>query len=156
MAKNNRRLSFFEEQRNQYNNPNFIQSIDPKFIANNVKRIIRDINENNIIPEDYIYFRSDKLLDICIKESFENFRSNEVILHALNSYLERVLPMGLANPVDMMDELRVASNEHTKAAEKADVWRSAYYAFTYIRDGADPYSILVGLQRFNNNIVRGL
>ena len=158
MAYNNsRKKSFFAEQRESNTNPNFFNNMDPTLIRNNVKRIIRDISDNIIIPEDYIYFTNAKVINACIQESYETFQSCQTLRHALTAYRTIILPNGMVTPdVDVSLDYILTANELVKISAKENVWATAYKIFSDIANGADAKSALIYMTRFPKQIIRSL
>lgn len=153
----NRKKSFFAEQRESNTNPNFFNTMDMNMIRNNVKRIIRDVSDDIIIPEDYIYFRNDKVIQACIQESFENMQSCQTIRHALESYRTIILPRHMVSPdVDINQDYTLSSVEWSKISVKENIWMTAYKIFCDISNGADPQTTLIYLTRFNKQYIRSL
>ena len=90
MAKK-QRLSYFAETRQTQVNPNYFSTADPNTLQRNVKRILKDIANGNIIPEDYVYFKNDNLLTTCMNESYKEMMRNWVLSRALTFYKNDVL-----------------------------------------------------------------
>ena len=78
-----RGMSYFAEERQRNNNPNFYVRMRDDELRRNVKRIIRDIRNGVIDPQDFIYFKNDKIISACITESYQQYRSAEVIMTSL-------------------------------------------------------------------------
>ena len=156
-GKNNRRRSFFAEQRESNTNPNFINTMDPGFIKTNVKRILRDVSDDLILPADYIYFTNNNVINACIQESYENYQSNQTLRHALTAYRTIILPNGMVTPdVDINMDYVLTANELAKVSERENVWATAYKIFTDISNGADPRSTLIYITRFPKQTIRAL
>ena len=154
---NNKRKSFFAEQRESNTNPNFINNMDPAIIRQNVKRILRDISDDIIIPEDYIYFTSNNVINACIQEAFENYQTNQTLRHALIAYRTIILPQGMVTPdVDINLDYVLTAAELTKVSERENAWAMAYKIFSDIRNGADPRSTLIYITRINKQVIRSL
>lgn len=159
MAKGNRNISYFEEQRNINNNPNFFNTtIDQRQIRNNVKRIIKDVAENKILPEDYIYFKNQRVIDSCIVESSDKWESYQTIANAMQAYLLYVIPHGYRIPssIPIQDEHSMASKLQIEAVKKASIWGTANRIFVNISNGADPFTALSYMRRFDINDIRSL
>ena len=158
MAYNNKKKkSFFAEQRESNTNPNFFNNMDSNLIRNNVKRIIRDISDDIIIPEDQIYFTNAKVLNACIQESYENFQSCQTLRHALTAYRTIILPNGMVTPdVDINQDYILTATELSKISAKENVWATAYKIFVDISRGADPKSNLIFITRFQKQIIKSL
>lgn len=157
MAYNNRKKSFFAEQRESNANPNFFNNMDPVLIRNNVRRIIRDISDDLILPEDYIYFTNDKVINACIQEAYESFQSCQTLRHALTAYRTIILPNNMVTPdVDINLDYILTANELAKISSKENIWATAYKIFSDISNGADARSTLVYLARFPKQNIRAL
>ena len=91
MAHKKQRLSYFAETRQTQVNPNYFSTADPNTLQRNVKRILKDIANGNIIPEDYVYFKNDNLLTACMNESYKEMMRNWVLSRALTFYKNDVL-----------------------------------------------------------------
>ena len=157
MAYNNRKKSFFAEQRESNTNPNFFNNMDPSLIRNNVRRIIRDISDDLILPEDYIYFMNAKVINACIQEAYESFQSCQTLRHALTAYRTIILPNNMVTPdVDINLDYILTANELTKISSKENIWATAYKIFSDISNGADARSALVYLTRFPKQNIRAL
>ena len=153
--KSNKRKSFFAEQRDTYMNPNFINNMDLLLVRQNVKRIIKDINDCIITQEDYEYFRSNNVINACIQESYEQYLSNRCIKNALSSYRSIILPQRLVTPeVDINTEYTTSGIEFTKAATKETIWWTAYCTFMAIYNGANPMDVVVNLMRIPKNYIK--
>lgn len=155
--KNSKRKSFFAEQREQNMNPNFINNIDFILLRQNVKRILKDISDNLILPDDYIYFKSDNVINACLQESYEQYQANKCLRNALTLYRNIGLPQRLVTPdVDLTTEYTTAGIELSKACDRENVWWVAYNCFTNISNGVDPATALVNILRIQKNSIRGL
>ena len=156
MANNNRggRPSYFAEMRQSKADPNFFNREDPNRIRQNVKRIIRDIANGNILDEDYIYFMNNNLMNACIIETQEQLAANNAIAMALLYYKNNILPRGLQPYwVDQTRENAIVAQEHTKATIRLSVWGCFMDAIQAVTQcGADPKMAFMQICRFRNEI----
>ena len=134
-----RSISYFAEERGRNKNPNFYINARDEDLRRNVKRIIRDIKNNNIEEQDLVYFQNDKIISACITESFTQWRTAETIKNALMYYNNTFL---ITNNVpypncNIWEERIYTSNEMGKYANKANLWNIAYKTFVDISRGAD-------------------
>ena len=65
------RMSYFGEIRQRYNDPSYFNNVSNRpdiieDIRKNVKRIIKDAANGNIIEQDFMYFQSVNLVTICM------------------------------------------------------------------------------------------
>ena len=154
---NSRRKSFFAEQRDSNANPNFINTMDPMTIRSSVRRIIRDVCDDIILDEDYMYFKSNNIINACIQESYDNYIVNQTIRHALESYRTIILPRGMVSPdVDIKQDYFIAAEQLAKVTDRENIWATAFKIFSDIRNGADPKACLFFLTRYPNNKIRSL
>ena len=157
MAYRKKKRSFFQEQRESNANPNFFNNMDITLLRNNVRRIIRDVAEDNIIDSDYIYFTNKRVLDACIQESYESWQSCQVIRHALTAYRTIILPGNMVTPdVDIKLDYILCANELAKITSKENIWATANRIFTDIANGYDPKTALSYLIRFPRQNIRSL
>ena len=157
IAKQNRKKSFFAEQREGNTNPNFINNLDYTFLRNSVKRILKDVSDNLIIPEDYIYFKSNNVINACLQEAYENYQSNKTLRLALTAYRGVILPQRYVTPdVDINTEYTTSGIELTKATDREMIWWSAWSIFDAISKGADPQQSLMNIQRIQKQSIRSL
>ena len=157
MAYTKKKRSFFQEQRESNSNPNFFNNMDVMVLRNNVRRIIRDVADNNILDTDYVYFTNQRVLSACLQESYESFQTCQVIRHALISYRTIILPRNMVSPdVDVNLDYVLTANELTKISAKENIWATAYKIFTDINNGADPKTVLIYLTRFPKQNIRSL
>lgn len=155
--RNNKKRSFFAEQRESNTNPNFVNNMDYNFIRSNVRRIIKDVYDNLILDADYVYFKNDNVINACMQESFENFQANQMLRHALTSYRAIILPNRMITPDVNADlDMVLAAAELEKVAARENVWATANKIFVDISRGADPRSCLVYLTRFSKQAIREL
>ena len=152
-----KRKSFFAEQRESNTNPNFINNLDFIFLRQNVRRIIKDISDGAIIPEDYVYFSSNNVINAVLQESYEQYQSNKTLRLALQSYISIVLPMRYVTPnVDINTEYTTAGNELSKATERENVWMVINNIFNAIANGSNPNDVLINISRIPKNSSRNL
>lgn len=156
--KQSKRKSFFEEQRSQNLNPNFVNSLDFNYLRQSVKRIVKDIADGNIIPEDYKYLTNMNILNACIQESYENYQINKCLRHALTFYRQIGLSnrMYLEPDVDINIDMTTSGMELTKAHDREITWLTIYNTFQGIANGADIMQILTNIIRINKNSIRNL
>ena len=156
--KQSKRKSFFEEQRALNLNPNFINSLDFNYLRRSVKRIIQDISDGNIIPEDYKYLINNNILNACIQESYENYQINKCLRHALTFYRQYGLTnyMMLEPDVDINMDMTTSGLELTKAHDREITWFTIYSTFQNIANGANVMQMLTNIIRMNKNSIRNL
>ena len=129
-------LSYFADERGRNNNPNFFINMKDEDLRRQVKRIIRDIM--TIEEQDLNYFKADKILSACLSESYIQFKEAETLLNALTSYINGPLAFGPLDPrINIWEERNNASNIISKVSNRLIVWRTAYYIFTEIQQGAE-------------------
>lgn len=131
-------LSYFADERGRNNNPNFFINMKDEDLRRQVKRIIRDIKNMTIEEQDLNYFKADKILSACLSESYIQFKEAETLLNALTSYVNGPLAFGPLDPrINIWEERNNASNIISKVSNRLIVWRTAYYIFTEIQQGAE-------------------
>ncbi len=131
-------LSYFADERGRNNNPNFFINMKDEDLRRQVKRIIRDIKNMTIEEQDLNYFKADKILSACLSESYIQFKEAETLLNALTSYVNGPLAFGPLDPrINIWQERNNASNIISKVSNRLIVWRTAYYIFTEIQQGAE-------------------
>ena len=131
-------LSYFADERGRNNNPNFFINMKDEDLRRQVKRIIRDIKNMTIEEQDLNYFKADKILSACLSESYIQFKEAETLLNALTSYVNGPLAFGPLDPrINVWEERNNASNIISKVSNRLIVWRTAYYIFTEIQQGAE-------------------
>ena len=131
-------LSYFADERGRNNNPNFFINMKDEDLRRQVKRIIRDIKNMTIEEQDLNYFKADKILSACLSESYIQFKEAETLLNALTSYINGPLAFGPLDPrINIWEERNNASNIISKVSNRLIVWRTAYYIFTEIQQGAE-------------------
>ena len=151
MAK--QKLSYFEEKRIQYADPNFFNNdkniIDMK---QQMKRIIQDIKYNNIKQEDYIYFTNSKILLACIDACWQNYLSALAEYNAINYYINNGLyTTAIPQIATKFDEASRASTIAIKLSNKVFVWQHCYKVFHSIYNGWANLDILSTIQNFSSN-----
>jgi len=152
-----KKRSFFAEQRELNTNPNFINTMDIFYIRQNAKRIIKDIADNLILPEDYVYFTSQNLINALIQEAYEQYLTNKCLRNALQAYRNIVLPQRLVTPdVDIITENTTAGIELAKACNRENVWLTCYTIFNNIANGADPVQSLLNIMRLQKSSIKEL
>lgn len=157
MMRSNKKKSFFAEQRESNTNPNFMNNLEHNFLRNSVKRILKDVSDNLIIPEDYVYFKNNNMLNACLQEAYENYQSNKTLRQALTSYRTIILPQRYVTPdVDINTEYTTSGIELTKATDREMIWWSAWTIFDAISKGADPQTALMNIQRIQKQSIRNL
>lgn len=155
--RNNRKKSFFAEQRESNTNPNFINNMDQIFLRNNVKRVLKDVADDIILDEDYIYFTNNNVIQAFCQEAFENYQECQTLRHALTAYRTIILPGGMVTPdVDINQDYVLSAAELAKVSDKENVWAAAYKIFSDISKGADPRACLIFLTRFPKHIIKSL
>ena len=134
-----RNISSFAEERSRNRNPNFYVNVRDEDLRRNVKRIIRDIKNNNIEDQDLVYFQNDRIISACITESTAQWRSAETIKNALMHYNNTVLiPNNLPYvSCQIWDERANVCNELGKYANKASLWGIACKVFMDIANGGN-------------------
>ena len=149
MAHKKQRLSYFAETRQTQVNPNYFSTADPNTLQRNVKRILKDIANGNIIPEDYVYFKNDNLLTACISESYKEMMRNWVLSRALTFYKNDVLQKNMQMYfVNTIIEDTIAGVELQQATGRASAWNCAFACFKQISQGSDPMMTLAPLAQF--------
>ena len=147
MAHRKQRMSYFAEMRQV--NPNYFSNEKPEILQRNVKRILKDIANGNIIPEDYVYFKNTSLLTACINESYKEMTRNWVLSRALSFYKKDVLQKNLqvyfANNIT---EDTITGIELENSTGRAVAWDCAYSCFNQISLGSDPMMTLAPLTQF--------
>ena len=153
-----KRKSFFAEQRESNSNPNFFNTMDFNLLRNNVKRIVKDASEGNILPEDYVYFGNDNVINACLQESWDNYIENHTLRLALECYRAIGLPSRWVTPdVDINMQYIVSGNALIKATERENIWYAVYNIFVSISQKVvDPQSALIALNRFQKQSIRSL
>lgn len=152
-----RRNSYFAEKRSTNADPNFFNKQDPDTIRSNVRRILKDIVNGNIIDEDYIYFKNNNVLAACLAESYEQATTAFTTANALRYYKNNIVASNLQPYyVNSSQELMIASAEESKCVRKENVWHCAYDLFTQIRNNnaVDPKVVLMQLCIFKDDINR--
>lgn len=136
MARNN--MSYFAEERSRNNNPNFFNNMKLQDLKNKVKRIVKDIKNQNIIDTDLIYFTNNNVLSALLEVSYVNWTTNLTILNGMNYYFNNALIYEVTPPGNSLRQEKVnTSNIITTATNKAMLWRTCYEAFENIRMGYD-------------------
>ena len=151
MAAHNKkqRMSYFAETRQTQVNPNYFSTADPNVLQRNVKRILKDIANGNIIPEDYVYFKNDNLLTVCMNESYKEMMRNWVLSRALTFYKMDVLQKNMQMYfVNTVIEYTIAGVELQQATGRASAWNCAFACFKQISQGSDPMMTLAPLAQF--------
>ena len=151
MAK--QRLSYFEEKRMQYSDPNFFNR-DQNIIdlKQQMKRIIQDIKFNNIKQEDYVYFTNNKILLACIDACWQNYLSALAEYNAINYYISNdIYSVSTPQIASKMDEASRASAVAIRLSNKMLVWQHCYVVFRDIYNGWAGLEILQSIQNFDNN-----
>ena len=149
MAHKKQRLSYFAETRQTQVNPNYFSTADPNTLQRNVKRILKDIANGNIIPEDYVYFKNDNLLTACMNESYKEMMRNWVLSRALTFYKNDVLQKNMQMYfVNTVIEDTIAGVELQQATGRASAWNCAFACFKQISQGSDPMMTLAPLAQF--------
>ena len=152
-------MSYFAEERQRNNNPNFYVRMRDDELRRNVKRIIRDIRNGVIDPQDFIYFKNDKIISACITESYQQYRSAEIIMTSLMMKFKSLnnIPTGIdviysdmlmcngTNASNIWEERSVISNEMGRFSNKMTLWNTAYKVFMDISNGYDVQQCLYNL-----------
>lgn len=155
---NNKKRSWFAEQRERNSDPNFMNRMDIFTIRQNVRRIIRDAAEQNILPEDMVYFKNTNLLNACLQESYEQMKSANVTYRALDYYKNWALPNLQMPPfVDVYQDGIDAGIEMGKISAKCQIWDTAYRAFYMIQNnGANPADVLMSLSSYPRDMLKNI
>lgn len=141
MAQQRKRPSFFEDKR--LHDPNFIRSRDcMNDVKNNIRTIIKDVYFDQILDQDYIYFTNDNILWSLIQTSYENYKNNELIVNAMNLYLNELNMNRSPFSANILEERMRCSNLQIKANRLAIAWSMVHQQLQYIRMGADPKASL--------------
>jgi len=160
----NKRKSFFEEQRAANLNPNFVNSLDFNYLRQSVKRIVKDIADGNIIPEDYKYLTNYNILNACIQESYENYQINKCLRHALTyyRYIGLTNRVGLEPDVDVNTDMTTSGLELTKVQNRENTWFIIFNTFQALSNNInnhipmDIMQILSNIIRIDKNSIRNL
>lgn len=133
------RQSYFAEKRGQNNDPNFFNRISIDEIRKNVRRIIRDIKNDLIQDQDWVYFHNANIRQACIEEAYENYTSAMIICNALNYYINEGLNSGFKPMPSCNVQLeRIhASKEQVTQNMRAKNWFNIYQMFLAVNYGAD-------------------
>ena len=148
------RNSYFADLRSRYNDPNYVNRPEmAEDIQRNVRRIIKDVSNGNIIPEDFIYFTSQKLIQICIDECSFQMKHSGTIMNALNYYINTVL-IHRMQPIwaDPMMEHSNANSAIIEFTAKYGIWMTAYKDFSNIFAGGNPMQELSDLVQLKKDI----
>lgn len=145
------RMSYFGEIRQRYNDPGFFNNngnrpdvIDD--IRRNVRRIIKDVANGNIVQEDYMYFQSAILLNICMEVCNENISMLNTETTALTYYINSVLMRNFQpNYVNGQSEHTNAAKLYAEASTKLGIWVAAKNCFEGIMRGYDAFQSLAPL-----------
>lgn len=148
------RNSFFAEKRLGNNNPNFFNNMTVEEIRKNVKRIIRDIKYDNILEQDYIYFRNDKVISACLLESRYQFIRASVCANALGFYINDCLQYGITpyKTTNINVERLNAVNEQKIQNNKAFMWHEINAIFEVAAQPNSDLSILKNIATLNMNL----
>ena len=147
-----KKISYFEEKRLQYSDPNFYNKdqgiIDLK---QQMRRILQDIKYDNIKQEDYVYFTNNKILLACIDACWQNYLSALSEYNAINYYIiNGIYSVSVPQIATKMDEASRASNIAIKLSNKVFVWQHCYKIFISIYNGAG-LELLQTIKNFESN-----
>lgn len=152
-----RNMSYFAEERSRNNNPAFFNNMRLQDLRTKVKRIIKDIKNDNIIDNDLIYFTNTNVISALIQESEANWSTNETIKNALIYYYNNALFNNIAPPNSTINqEIVNVTNEITAAMNRAMLWRVCYVTFVNISNGYDIKECLRNIQCLNKNLFYNL
>lgn len=152
------RKSYFEEKRSQYSNPNFFNTGNSlNDIANNVKRIIKDVKFGLISDEDYVYFQNNNVINVCTQVAYKNSVEAMTCANALQFYINMGLNKGYS-PVgyEQLGELTNATNAYNTFSRRAYTWMEIYKMFTAVRSGYDVRSCLQFIVNIDNGDINNL
>jgi hypothetical protein len=143
--------SYFGEKRSINNDPAFFNRIPPDEIRRNVKRIVRDIKYDNIVPNDYVYFTNNTIVQICKAEAYQQYVDALIVCDALYRYIMTELIVGKTIPnVDLLVARNAASNQQVLANAKAQNWLRIYQCFSMIENTTDVNTIMSILKQIQN------
>ena len=149
MAKNKKPKSYFEQMRIQNNDPAFYNGMRQEEIERQVKRICKDIRNGNILEQDYVYFKNDRIISACLRVSYTESRKYNIIAEALgyynNTQLMQIMTMSNYSP-DALEKRGFCTNAYNEASIKASIWNECYLMFDAIFRGNDVESMLNQLQ----------
>lgn len=133
------RQSYFAEKREQNNDPNFFSRTPLDEIRRNVKRIVRDVKNGIIQPQDYTYFTNRQIQQACIEEAYYQLVTARTISNALNFYFSEGLNRGYKPfpSTNTIEERINVSNAQIAQNAKAKNWETIYVIFLNISNGAD-------------------
>lgn len=152
MNNNNQRRnkSYFEQQRIQFNDPNFYKRLTDDELRRQVKRIIRDIRNGNITQQDMIYFQNDRIISACICESYEQSRKANIIAEALKYYNMALSTNSIAiNNSEINARSAYCANTLNEFSNKATVWYECWKMFDSISKGCDIAYALTHISNLN-------
>ena len=138
----NQRQSYFAEKRES--NPMYFNRVTIDEIRKNVRRIIRDVKNNNITDQDMIYFRNTQVIQACLTESYESYIKASVTANAFNFYIHEGINKGvrLFPSIDLNQERMTAATQQSDNNARANIWLQIYNMFVDINNGADPQAAL--------------
>ena len=152
------RMSYFGEIRQRYNDPSYFNNVSNRpdiieDIRKNVKRIIKDAANGNIIEQDFMYFQSVNLVTICMDVCNENISLINTQVHALQYYINNVL-MHNYQPlyVSRQPEHSNAARLFDDCTAKLGIWMASYNAFNGIMRGGNPIQELSTLIQLKQQI----
>ncbi len=152
------RKSYFEEKRSQYSDPNFFNksnAIDE--IANNVKRIVKDIKFGMISDADYIYFQNPNVINTCVQISYKNSIEAMTCANALQFYINTGLNAGYAPAgFQQIQELNNATNAYNTFSRRAYAWLNIHQMFLAVQSGCDAKSCLTYIESIDKGAILDL
>lgn len=149
------KTSFFAERRAQNNDPNFFDHMSADELRKSVKRIVRDLKFDNIVHNDYVYFTNPKVLEACLSESYNQFKTAQTMMNALIYYINEPLKQGIVpnKSINVVDERITASNELSKQTTRCNVWLTLYQMFNSIYyNKAEVKTTLAPIQNMQFNV----
>jgi hypothetical protein len=152
------RQSYFAEKRGQNNDPNFFNRVPLDEIRKNVKRIIKDIRYEVIIPQDYNYFYSQQVIQACISEAQDNYTTSVTICNSLNFYINECLNKGikLYPSSNLMEERMHAAREQIVQNARAKNWYNILQMFISVSYGSDAANTLMPIKMIDTRDINNL
>lgn len=149
------RKSYFEEKRGQYSDPNYFnkpQAVED--IAQNVKRIVRDVWFGMISDNDFNYFMSPNIINTCVATSYKYYVEANTISNSLMFYIQNGLNKGYTPLGGVLNqELTLACSEQARFGQRAYMWLAIYQLFYAITMGADIRQQLDQIKSFSKQAI---
>lgn len=146
------RTSFFRE--NGQNNPNFLVNMDLNNLKRNIRRILLDVVNDNIINDDYIYFTNKRLIDIGMDECFKNMKYAQTEYNCAYYYSlsTQCQYKQISDPYEANNVAKIMTN----ATTKLKAWETAYQCFYSLSLGYDPIWVFQCIRGDSNNIIKSI